>query len=488
MSLIPVFLCPVLLGFLTLSFLLRGVPLRYRFLFYLGASFPTGAGLCSLILFASYALFADAGKWSSVTFSVLAVLFLAGYRLFLFRQGFRGAFLHELGFADGKKFLSGISISSGLAFLLFAVSLVTVIQFYTLSSPMDVFIYGGGDARFVWTLKAKFFFRDPEHWRNMFSAKIFWSNIDYPLLLPGVIAFGWSWLGQESLLWAPLIYVSFYLSCVLILVWYLSARISTAAGWIGGTFFLTLVPYIQTAVRQLGDVPVTFFMTACGLTLAAAFRSNLRRLFPVAGLLGGLAAWTKNDGLAFIGWIYLLLGVMALSDYLKNSKTSFIPLFLFTAGALIPLLIVAVAKFYPEVHGATLGSGSILQRYFQNDQIFSPTGWSKTFTILRAFGAEMLRFESWKGVWGFFVLAALLTGIRRKGPSDGFCGLLFGVVVLMNAGYILIYHITQYNLLWHLSVTIDRLILHSGLLAIAFSFEALGTLPPKSSSGASGQK
>jgi len=478
MNLLTALIYPVLLGFLVLSVMLRGISIRYRFLFYLGASFPTGAGLCSLILFTAYVVLPAGAKQISLIAGFFIGAVLLGYRFFHLQKDLRRSGFFWPSALNIEKSLFLQALPSGLALLLFAYTLVTVIQFYTLSAPMDVFVYGGGDARFIWALKAKFLFRAPETWLNMFSSKIFWSNTDYPLLLSGMLAWGWNWLGRESPLWAPLVYLGFYLSCSWILVWYLSLRISPASGWIGGTLFLVLMPYLQNSVRQFADVPVTFFITACGLTLAAALRSNQGKLFAVSGLLGGLAAWTKNDGVLFVGWIYVLVGAICVLRCLGRSKDPFASLRWFTLGAFLPLLAAGALKFFPETHGVYLGSG-VLQKYLRNDPSPLITGWPRIFTIFKAFYLEMSRPDKWKGLWGFFILAVIAIGIRKEKPRGDYPWILFGIVILVNAGYVAIFYITRYNLIWHLRSTLDRLVLHSGLLALAFCFEGLGAFSPK---------
>jgi hypothetical protein len=466
-SLFTAFFYPAFLGFLALSVMLRGTSFRNRVLFLWGSSFPVGAGLCSLILFASHLIFAPGAKLISLSLSLMAIVFLLGYYISGPKQNLPREHikLRQIGPFNQRTLLG--KLPSFLSFLLFVATFLVVLQYYSLAAPMDIF--GGGDIRYFWSLKAKFFFRDPTAWQGMFSPKLFWTHTDYPLLVPGILAWGWNWLGHESLFWLPFISLGFYVSCVLILVWYLSSYVSWTTGWIGGTFFLVLKPYLYWATFQYVDVPLTFFITACGLTFMAALRSDQKRVFIVSGLLGGLAAWTKNEGLSCVVFIYVLLGGICASRYYKKTKRAFMPLLEFSLGALLPLLAVGVIKFFFDTHGDYFVSGRTLRDY--QGLIFS--GWDKTFTILKAFYTLMTPFEEWKGLWFMFIAAAIASGARKKEKRGGFIWILFWIVALMNLGYLFIFHITPHNLAWHIKFSLNRLLLHSGGLALAFSFESL---------------
>ncbi len=466
-NLFAAFFYPAFLGFLAMSVMLRRVIFPNRALFFLAASFPVGAGLCSLILFVSHIFFAPGAGSLSISLSLMAAVFLLGYRIT--RPSPDSVPAHpkipRMDLRD-KDTLFRL-IPSLLSFLLFAITFVTVLEYYSLMAPTEIF--GGGDVRYFWSLKAKFFFRDPTVWRDMFSSKLFWSHTDYPLLMPAIRAWGWNWLGYESLLWPPVVSIGFYISCVLILIWYLSSYVSWTTGWIGGTFFLVLTPYLVWTVWQYADTPLTFFITACGLALMTALRSDQKKVFMVSGLLGGLAAWTKNEGLFFIAWTCVLLAGICTVRYRRKAKGSFDPLFQFLIGALLPLLAISVIKFLFGAHGDFFVPGRTLRDY--QGLIFA--GWGKTLAILNAFYAFMTPFKEWRGLWGFFVAAAIVLGISRKKRGSDFTWVLFVLVLLTNLGYLFIFHITTHDLKWHLQFSLDRLIIHSGGLAVAFIFEIL---------------
>jgi hypothetical protein len=274
-------------------------------------------------------------------------------------------------------------------------------------------------------------------------------------------------MGQESFLWPPWASLSFYISCALILVWYLTSYVSPATGWLGGTFFLVLVPPLFWSICLYADLPLAFFITASGLTLVAALRSEDKRFFMVSGLMAGWAAWTKNEGLLFLLWAGALAGGAVLSDRRKNLavKISFMKAFL--GGAFLPGLSVLIFKMFLGKTGDYLGSGRSVQDYLA--LLFS--GWERHGKILQAFGVHMADFASWKGLWIFFFLSCVALLLKKK--KSRYDGLMPGLVLLINLGYILACLTTLYSLKFQLQTALERLLIHTAPLALAFSFEML---------------
>ena len=442
-------------------------------------AFPVGAGVCSLILFFAYLICPSQGKFLSLAASLLLTTALLGY---VISRNARDplssaealpplAHFQKIDLQN-KRLLAEILLSLAGLFL-FLGALFAVIQFFSLSTPLNV--WGGWDARFFWSLKAKFFFRSPADWQGMFSPKLFWSHPDYPLLLPGIQAWGWHWLGRESLIWGPVVSLGFYVSCAFLLVWYLRAYVSSATGWFAGTFFLVLGPYLFWSLQQYADVPLGFFIAASVLTLTAAVRSGQVRLFCVSGLLGGLAAWTKNEGLFFLAEAAVFLGIYCAFRGRRKAR-DWKPLAWFAGGVVLPLLAIVILKVFLGTTGEYLGPKRALHDYFR--LLFG--GWDRTSLIFQAFFVHMTSFTSWKGTWIIFAAGALLRSLKKITGADRCAWIVFGAVLFINLGYFLTLHLTPYDLKFQIQTAFARLLLHSGILAVAFGFEALTLILPKS--------
>ena len=469
-------LIPALLGYFALTTLLRSVPIRHKNLFLTAASLPTGFGICSVILFISLWIIPSHAKLISISASIGATLTLGGFFLL---ERLRTGQPHMVPYSlPGpkilfQKFLSNIPRNKeailklavrSVSILIFLAALWAIIQFFTLSVSTN--ITGGWDARYMWSLKAKFMFRSPVDWQTMFSQKLLWTHPDYPLLWPGTLAWGWNCLGQESLLWPPWASLCFYISCALILVWYLTAHVSLVTGCLSGTFFLLLTPPLFWSIHQYADIPVTFFMTASGLMLITALRSGQARLFWLSGLMAGFAAWTKNEGVLFLLWTGILLGGLKVLKKRAPSVT-LSSLKAFLGGVFLPLLWILAFKIFLGKTGDYFGSERSAQDYLT--LVF--LGLKSGPMILQAFWNQMSGFPAWKGLWSFFFLACFVLPFKKR--TNGYEGLLLALIFLINLDYILAFLTTPNDLKWHLQTALERLLIHTAPLALAFSFETL---------------
>lgn len=467
------FLIPALLGYLTLAALLRPTLIRHKNLFLAAASLPTGFGICSAILFISLWIAPSHARFISFVTSIAATLTLSVFECLWARQPhassnplpgpkilFRTFFLN---IPRSKGAILKFAVQSA-SLLIFLAALWAIIQFFILSVSTN--ITGGWDARYMWSLKAKFMFRSSIAWQDMFSPTLSWSHTDYPLLWPGTLAWGWNCLGHESLLWPPLASSFFYISCALILVWYLTAHVSSITGWIAGTFFLVLTPPLFWSIHQYADVPLTFFITASGLMLVTALRSGQTRLFVISGLMAGFAAWTKNEGVLFLLWTGILLGgLKILKKHYPSVTLSSLKAFL--GGVFLPLVWILAFKLFFGKTGDYIGQERSAQDYLT--LVFLKL--KNIPMIFQAFWNQMSGFSAWKGLWIFSFLACLILPFKKR--ANDFGGLLFALVLLINLGYVLAFLTTPNELKWHLQTALERLLIHTAPLALAFSFEIL---------------
>ncbi len=280
--------------------------------------YPVGYGICSLILFAAYIV---SSQHSQVLGPLLALILLVVLiteqiikkdyekisRLFFSIKEFlvqkAGLYFNQL--KDRKQ---RIRLILNLFFAVFFFYLFSHYVYYFLSKN-SWNIIGGYDAQFFWNLKAKFLFRDPSQWQQMFDSALGWSHPDYPLFLPGTTAWGWIMAGKEFLIWPAVIDFTLFTSLTLFVLWYLGSYVSWTTGFIGAGYLLVVNMLRFWSTTQYADMPVSLFMTMSAVILVLALTEGSAKLFFLSGLLAGLSAWTKNEGLFFTGWITILLCV-----------------------------------------------------------------------------------------------------------------------------------------------------------------------------------
>ncbi len=460
------------LGALFILNITRDANLRFYPFFVLALSFPVGLSICSLLIFGSYFLKANQGPF----FSTLAALALMAF--FIMKLTLSPSFNITNNSGLKKSWYESLSLSwraaskaqKNLWIIFLSLWLFIFLKFTTLLQSVSINnVFGGWDARFFWNVKASFFFRAPEEWKNMFSASLSWTHPDYPLLLPGAVAWGWNWAGSEMQIWPSVVAFVFLFSTLFLIAWYLGATIHPLSGLLGSSFFMTVGAFSFWGVSQYADVPLLFFFTASGLLLLEAFRSKNTGLFFLAGWLTGCSAWTKNEGLFFVGWTGFTAGLF----FLKNIKK--IPswrscLINLSLGILLPLLAVLVLKTTLAESGDYLGSGRGAGTY-----LHSILDWSKTKIILFGFKSYMTEKSNWNYLWTLFVSACLFYAAMPKLRRNN-CGTSAQLAWLILFGYFVVLHTSPHEIVWQIQTALQRLLLHAGGLALVFTFEVYGQM------------
>ncbi len=324
-------------------------------------------------------------------------------------------------------------------------------------------IYGGWDAQYFWNLKAKFMYRQPAEWQGLFSSVLDWAHPDYPLLLPGAIAAGWHAAGNELLIWPPAIDLLFVLSFCFLIVWYLGTQASWTVAFLAGSYFLTVPMYRFWSTTQYADIPLGFFFSGAAVFLICARRFSSLRLFFLSGICTGLAAWTKNEGLFFIGWMLLLLSGLLITQ--KNPwKVKQKTLLIFLLGLAAGLSATGFAKMFLGLEGGEyLGSGRSLPEYW-NALWADP---EKTRIISMSFLAFKASGQ-WLGLWLLASAALVLSGPHTW---KKYRWIFPALILMIETGYFVVLHWAPSEIRFQISVSLLRLLLHTGGLAVLFLFE-----------------
>ncbi len=478
-----------ILGFLILANLLKNSRLPNRAMFLLILAAPVGLGTCSIAMFWAYVAAASHGKWLSfVLIGLLGAYLLIRLVLKSKSKAVQQNFLHlDLPWLKKKPDKAALlyALLSAAALILFCYIFGRFVRNFISASCWEIF--GGWDARFIWNLKAKFFFRSPAEWTGMFRQELSFSHPDYPLLLPGAIAWAWNWAGKEILIWPPLVAFLFTACTGLLILWYLFSYVALWSGLVACSYFFIIGAYQFWSATQYADIPVCFFMTASAVALLAAIRAKdssdrprvaaqssspgpsarERPLFFLAGLLAGMAAWTKNEGLFFAAWSVLILaGVLFMNPMSWPDKKTLACSFI--GGLGIPLLNVFYLKIIMAKTGDYLGSGRTASEYFS---LVLGSG-AKTQVILNGFQTYMTKFDDWNGLWILF-FCALLVGlsIKRKEILENSAWIPAAAAILIELGYFAVMHASPHEIHWQIETALLRLLLHAGALALIFSFE-----------------
>jgi hypothetical protein len=439
----------------------------------IGMTFPLslgfGVGCFSVVYFLCRVL----GIANLFAADLLVLVLLVTLR-FLVRRRFRQAILA----AENDDFLPGWLRNTIIATFSIALCAAT----YNAIVRARTYPQGEGwDAFAIWNLHARFMFRSSANWRDGFTAAIPWSHPDYPLLLPASIAHFWSYLGHESSAMPSFVGLIFTFSTVGLLFSSLKILRGSNAAMLGALALLATPFFIEQGTSQYADVPLAFFFlaTAALLSMSDAFEGNTgskRGPLVLAGISAGFAAWTKNEGLLFLGALllsYFLVTVRAPRHHPTESESENNSPYWKSLAALIAGTIPALVLIAWFKHSIAPPGDLLLSSNHIIPKLLTASRW---WAICQWYMKDFLRFGHWVVLPGTVMLVALYFAAGkmpvRPGTRSARLALLFTL-----AGYFAVYLITPYDIYWHLRFSLNRLFLQLWPSTIFLLFVALRISP-----------
>lgn len=323
----------------------------------------------------------------------------------------------------------------------------------------------GWDAFAIWNLHARFLFLGGANWRDGFTPLLPWSHPDYPLLLPAAAAHFWTYLGYDDARVPAAIGFVFTFATAGVLVSSLSILRGQVQAMLATIALLATPAFIEQGTAQYADVPLSFFFLAT-VALVCLHEDRARSgptaahgLLVLAGLGAGFAAWTKNEGLLFLGAI---IGASLFHLVIARRQTKPSPRglgknwfsFAVLAAAIVPgLVVIAYFKHSIAPPGDLFSDpGTTLHK------LLTP---ARYWAVIQWYVKGFLRFGEWLLVPGTLLLLFLyiVTGRDTRGTGQaGFrtCALALSLTL---AGYFVVYLITPYDIYWHLRFSLTRLFL-----------------------------
>jgi hypothetical protein len=195
----------------------------------------------------------------------------------------------------------------------------------------------------IWNLRARFLFGADTLWRDAFSSNLSWTHLDYPLLLPGLVALCWKLAGQASTDAPIAIAFLFVLGTTALLVSALGVLRGKTHALLAGILLLGTASFVALSAALYGDVPLSFYILATLSLLCLQDRhpENLR-FTALAGLMAGFAAWTRNEGIIFVSALVVARAFVLIR---LHHRAELVPQLLrFLAGLAAPLAVVVFFK------------------------------------------------------------------------------------------------------------------------------------------------
>jgi len=309
--------------------------------------------------------------------------------------------------------------------------------------------HGDYDAQAIWNLRARFIYRSGNAWEQAFSPEINRNfHMDYPLLVPLNVVGGWSTLGDEVLR-IPAVQSMLFLygiaGVIYCLIAYLRSNMQAALALI---ILMATPRLLLFSTFQTADIPVTYYFLAALVLLILAFNEDNPRLLFLSGIMAGIAAWAKNEGISF------LLLVMLVTGWLLREHAKMHRLRAFLLGSILPAVTVIVFKIHlPASHTNDLFAGNEISVVLS--KLFDPTRYIAIFNRL---GSELLQLGGWSfSILIILILYGLIMGQIKRNTIDR---RLFLLPLLQLAIYFGVYLITPNDLNWQMNYSMDRLLIH----------------------------
>lgn len=344
----------------------------------------------------------------------------------------------------------------GLLFVLFLAALASAAA--KLTSGWLRQQHGEWDARAIWNLRARFLYRGQDHWTDGFSSLL--QHTDYPLLLPASVARGWHYLGFETTVLPGLLALAFTLATVGLLSSAIACLRGTSQGILAGLVLLGTPFFIQLGTWQYADIPLSFYILATLVLVCLHDGSPGARpaLLTLAGSMAGFAAWTKNEGMLFLGSVVLArVATVAPGSGWKV---------LAREGRAFALGLAPVALVVLYFKGRFAGANDLIAGQGLLD-IIGKLGDGARYAQV---GQALVQQRAIEPLLLLpLVLYFILLGRARVPRLRSGVLLCLFVLGLMLLGYAMVYLVSPHDLTWHLKTSLRRLLMQIWPTAI-FTF------------------
>ena len=259
-----------------------------------------GAGIGVVITSTAFFLLKIAGLASRSAVVAVEVVVLVGLAVLVFkrRSGRESAPLEE-----PPRFRH-----TTLLLVVFVAALLMVVAGHVSEARFSP--HGNWDAFSIWNLRAKFLLGDGDLWTRAASPLLGRTHPEYPLLLSSFVARTWLIGGDPASPAAGFgAGVLFFWAALGLLASAIALLRGTAAAVLAGFAVLAAVPFINRGTWQEADLPLSYLcLSTLVLVLLGAGRPAALAL---AGVSAGMAAWMKEEGIAFLVMSIVCFAVLA---------------------------------------------------------------------------------------------------------------------------------------------------------------------------------
>jgi 4-amino-4-deoxy-L-arabinose transferase-like glycosyltransferase len=268
--------------------------------------------------------------------------------------------------------------------------------------------------------------------------------------VPLAISRIWTYKGFFSLFDPVMVAFIFFTSIILVEYGAISILKTSYQGKLA-VILLTATPFfVIDSAGLCADIPLAFyFITFCILyTLAQEFRS--RKLLVISGISLGLSTWTKNEGFLFS---LVALSIHFFFSFYRLGFYIWLRDFYRICIGFVPLSFTMMLLKYLYAP-----PNDLLSSFNQQIILEKITDINRYAVIFNNFKRELVYIGDWIiQVPIVLIFFAITMGYNKK--KNFISLLLLSILIIMIAGCFVIYLLTPHNLQWHISNSMNRLII-----------------------------
>lgn len=329
--------------------------------------------------------------------------------------------------------------------------------------------HGAWDSWAIWTLRAKFLAAGEPFWRNALDPGFGLSHPEYPLSTSSFIAWGWKLAGDTTPLLPRMVASLYLLSLGGIVLCALTLLRGFTQASLGMLALLSPAALITVSAALYADVPLATTLAASSALLLLSYSTFRGEAYALlAGVLAGLCAWTKIEGLIhLIAIAFAVVVVSFLSPRVgRYARTRLIA---FAGGALPLAAFIALFRMVLTPVGVQgLATGSDGLRWLQLADL------GRFLEVIRT-GIKMLyEMGPW---WGhpllFLLLPLLFLGLRSKALWSAGLYVIGLAWLLICGGYFAVYQLGAAEAGPMMINSLDRLLLHPWPMLVLLVFVSI---------------
>jgi hypothetical protein len=308
--------------------------------------------------------------------------------------------------------------------------------------------FGGWDAWSVWNFKAKFLFESATHWQGIFDPLMWRSSPHYPLLLPLIIVWGWTFVG-EPLVFIPVLTALLYVFLLSgLLFFFLEKQMKRPVAILAPMILLTSPFYTKLNASQYADIVLAYYLLAAigcyQLTLIRGENSTAS----LCGVYVGLLCFSKSEGILAA----VILGALIYFFFLTQKRVHrWGP----PRSALKYFLVALILAMLPTL---------ILQSCYSPGNLTFTNGLTSPenpttlfrFKMIMAFFLVELVSDKWNGLWILLLLSLFFTQGKCFQKSTAILPLFLSLYLLGVMSFYMIN--TYFEIKWWLQVSLNRIL------------------------------